>query len=147
MPLFSTQRRVQFSETDMAGIVHFANFYRWMEETEHEYFRSLGLSIMHHQADGQILGWPRVSASCNYNAPARYEDVVDCRLDVERVGLRSVTYQIEFWRDTKRLATGKMKTACCICHPDGTLTSVDLPDDYRSRIHESAPPVPASARK
>ena len=28
----------------MAGIVHFANFYRWMEETEHEYFRSLGLS-------------------------------------------------------------------------------------------------------
>jgi YbgC/YbaW family acyl-CoA thioester hydrolase len=147
MPLFSTQRRVQFSETDMAGIVHFANFYRWMEETEHEYFRSLGLSIMHVQPDGRTLGWPRVSASCNYSAPARYEDVIDCRLDVERVGARSVTYQLEFWRDETRLASGRMKTACCICHPDGTLTSVDLPDDYRSRIRESIPHVPGGAKK
>ncbi|MBL8848408.1 MAG: acyl-CoA thioesterase, partial [Planctomycetaceae bacterium] len=44
MPHFVSQRRVQFSETDMAGIVHFANFFRWMEEAEHEYFRSLGLT-------------------------------------------------------------------------------------------------------
>ncbi len=147
MPLFSIQRRVQFSETDMAGIVHFANFYRWMEETEHEYFRSLGLHIMEHQPDGQVLGWPRVSASCNYSAPAHYEDVIDCRLDVERVGLRSVTYQIEFWRGDTKLATGRMKTACCICHPDGTLTSVDLLENYRSRIRESVPHPSNAARK
>jgi acyl-CoA thioester hydrolase len=142
MPLFTTTRRVQFSETDMAGIVHFANFYRWMEETEHEYFRTLGLSIMHKLADGQVLGWPRVSASCNYNAPAHYEDVIECRLEVERVGVRSVTYQMEFWRGDKRLASGRMKTACCLCHPDGTLTSVDLPEHYRSLIRESLPEPP-----
>jgi acyl-CoA thioester hydrolase len=139
MALFSTQRRVQFSETDMAGIVHFANFYRWMEETEHEYFRSRGLKIMQTLPDGQVLGWPRVSASCNYSAPARYEDEIDCRLDVERVGVRSVTYLIEFWRGATKLAAGRMKTACCLCHPDGTLTSVDLPPNYRDAIHESVP--------
>ncbi len=139
MPLFSTQRRVQFSETDMAGIVHFANFYRWMEETEHEYFRSLGLRIMETLPSGQMLGWPRVSCSCSYHAPAHYEDIIDCRLDVERVGLRSVTYQIEFWLGETRLASGRMKTACCVCHPDGTLTSVDLPENYRALIQESAP--------
>ena len=32
--------------TDMAGIVHFSNFYKWMEQCEHEFFRSLGLSIV-----------------------------------------------------------------------------------------------------
>ncbi|HVJ87487.1 MAG TPA: thioesterase family protein [Caulifigura sp.] len=143
MPLFTTTRRVQFSETDMAGIVHFANFFRWMEETEHEYFRSLGLSIMQTQPDGQVLGWPRVSTSCNYSAPAHYEEVIDCRLDVERVGVRSVTYLIEFWRDSTKLAGGRMKTACCICHPDGKLTSVDLPDEYRSKIRESVSPASA----
>jgi YbgC/YbaW family acyl-CoA thioester hydrolase len=139
MPLFSTQRRVQFSETDMAGIVHFSNFYRWMEETEHEYLRTLGLSILQRQPDGQVIGWPRVSASCSYSAPARYEDVIDCRLEVERVGMRSVTYQIEFWRDDTRLAAGRMKTACCLCQPDGKLTSMDLPDKFRLLIHESLP--------
>ena len=42
---FSVTHFVQFSETDMAGIVHFSNFFRWMEEVEHAYFRSLGLSV------------------------------------------------------------------------------------------------------
>ena len=39
---FITHRRVEFSDTDMAGIVHFANFYRYMEQAEHDFFRSLG---------------------------------------------------------------------------------------------------------
>lgn len=58
MAQFTTRRRVEFSETDMAGIVHFANFYRWMEEAEHDFFRSLGLSIMVRQEDGSYIGWP-----------------------------------------------------------------------------------------
>src|SRR6478672_494521 len=99
MPLFTTTRRVQFSETDMAGIVHFANFFRWMEETEHAYFRTLGFKIVNKEPDGQVIGWPRVSCSCSYSAPARYDELIDCRLEVERVGHRSLTYQIEFWRE------------------------------------------------
>ena len=39
------RRRVEFSETDLAGIVHFSNYFRYMEAAEHEFFRSLGLSI------------------------------------------------------------------------------------------------------
>ena len=147
MPLFTTQRRVQFSETDMAGIVHFANFYRWMEETEHEYLRTLGLSIVQRQPDGQVIGWPRVSTSCSYNAPARYEDVIECRLDVERVGVRSVTYLIEFWLGETRLATGRVKAACCLCEPNGKLTSVDLPEKFRSLIRESLPHSSGSSEK
>ena len=42
---FSITRRVEFSETDLAGIMHFTNFYRWMEICEHEFLRSLGLSV------------------------------------------------------------------------------------------------------
>ena len=42
---FSIPRRVQFSETDMAGIAHFSNFFRMMEEVEHAFFRSVGLSV------------------------------------------------------------------------------------------------------
>jgi acyl-CoA thioester hydrolase len=39
---YKVRRRVEFSETDMAGIVHYSNFFRYMEAAEHEFFRSLG---------------------------------------------------------------------------------------------------------
>ena len=42
---FRTTRRVEFADTDMAGIVHFANFFRYMEAAEVEFLRARGLSV------------------------------------------------------------------------------------------------------
>jgi acyl-CoA thioester hydrolase len=39
---FRITRRVEFSETDMAGIVHFSNFFRYMETAEHAFFPVTG---------------------------------------------------------------------------------------------------------
>jgi YbgC/YbaW family acyl-CoA thioester hydrolase len=136
MPAFIHRRRVQFSETDMAGIVHFANFYRWMEETEHEFLRSVGLGIMERQSDGTYIGWPRVNTTCHYEAPAHYEDLIDIHLSVERIGVKSVTYYFEFFLDGKRLAFGRAKAACCICHPDATLKSIEIPESYLAVLQE-----------
>ena len=38
---YTITRRVEFSETDLAGIMHFTNYYRWMEICEHEFLRSV----------------------------------------------------------------------------------------------------------
>lgn len=137
MPQFIANRRVEFSETDMAGIVHFANFYKWMEETEHEYFRSLGLSIMEKREDGSYIGWPRVSATCSFERPAFYEDILQVRLDIERIGVKSLTMVIEFWKDNVRVASGRMKTACCLCGVDAPLESIPIPDNYLDKLKES----------
>jgi YbgC/YbaW family acyl-CoA thioester hydrolase len=134
MPPFVSHRRVEFSQTDMAGIVHFANYYKWMEEIEHDFFRSQGLKIMERQPDGTSIGWPRVTASCHFQAPAHYEDEIEGRLIVERVGLKSLTFYIEFWRDGTRLAYGRMKSACCLCYPDGSLVSIEIPATARQRL-------------
>lgn len=138
MPQFIANRRVEFAETDMAGIVHFANFYKWMEETEHEYFRSLGLSIMERREDGTYIGWPRVSAACSFDKPAFYEDVLQVRLDIERIGVKSLTMVIEFWNGDQRIASGRMKTACCICGTDHVLESISIPDNYLDKLKESS---------
>ena len=45
MTPFRTTRRVEFGDTDMAGIIHFANFFRYMEAAETDFLRSLGLSV------------------------------------------------------------------------------------------------------
>ncbi|MEZ6065635.1 MAG: thioesterase family protein [Planctomycetaceae bacterium] len=130
MSHFQTTRRVQFFETDMAGIVHFANFYRWMEEAEHEFYRASGLSIMRRMDDGRYIGWPRVSASCNFRAPARYEDLITVELTIERIGMKSICYVATFRCGDQELAQGRMKTACCLCGEDGKLESIVIPDDY-----------------
>ena len=59
---FKAQRRVEFSDTDMAGIMHYSNFFRFMETAEHAFFRSLGFSIVTNATDPHV-GWPRVHAS------------------------------------------------------------------------------------
>jgi YbgC/YbaW family acyl-CoA thioester hydrolase len=135
-PQFIHRRRVQFAETDMAGIVHFSQFYRYMEETEHEFFRSRDLTVMHHNDDGSIIGWPRVSASCNFEAPAHYEDILEIRLAVYRKGVKSITYHFEFWRDDTRLARGSMKTVCCHFQRGEKMKSIEIPTVYFDNIKE-----------
>src|SRR4051794_36919111 len=92
---FKMIRRVEFAETDLAGIMHFSNFFRMMEATEHAFFRSLGFSIHEQQADAAI-GWPRVSASCEYQRPLRFEEEVEIHLIVAEVRPRSIRYAFIF---------------------------------------------------
>lgn len=88
---FRFTRRVEFSETDMAGIVHFSNYFRYLESAEHAFFRSLGLSV--HEADETSMrGWARVRASCDYAAPLKYDEQFEIHLAVARVGERSLEY-------------------------------------------------------
>lgn len=94
---FRATRRVEFSETDLAGIVHFSNFFRYMETVEHAFWRSLGSSIIMTQFDPP-LGMPRVHASCDYRRPARFEDLLEMRLLVTEKRPRSLSYQIRFRR-------------------------------------------------
>ena len=137
-PHYIHTRRVSFAETDMAGIAHFANFYRWMEEAEHELFASLGLRIAGDEREGAALGWPRVSASFNFHKPVRYRDLVEVRIAIERIGVKSLAYLCEVWREGEHLATGRLKVACCLVTKWG-LTSVAIPDEYLQRL-----PAPAT---
>src|SRR5262245_8365437 len=86
MPVeFHTTRRVEWADTDTAGIIHFSRYFCFMEEVEHEFLRSRGLScIMEHE--GQRITWPRVSATCDFLKPVRFEDVMNVRLTVDRLG-------------------------------------------------------------
>lgn len=133
---FTTTRRVAFAETDMAGIVHFANFYRYMEDAEHAFFRSLGRSIMERQADGSIFGWPRVAASCSFKAPAYYEDLLEVRVFVERIGVKSLTMRYEFFRDQTPLAKGSMKIVCCVFRPGHAMESISIPPEFMAVLEE-----------
>ena len=76
---YKAVRRVEFSDTDMAGIVHYSNFFRYMETAEHGFFRSLGHSVVMDKFEPPV-GWPRVRAACEYVQPLRFEDEVEIQL-------------------------------------------------------------------
>src|SRR5262245_41741202 len=97
------RRRVQFSETDAAGIVHFSCFFRYFEDTEHALWREAGLSI--HPEDSPI-GWPRVSASCEFHRPLKFEQEFEVTVRIAELGRRTIRYEGTITRDRERIATG-----------------------------------------
>lgn len=129
---FQTTRRVQFAETDMAGILHFANYYRMMEEVEHAFWRSKGTSVLARNG-AQEISWPRVAASCEFSAPARFEDELALMLSVVKVSNRSVTFEIDFRRDETRLALGRVTAVCCAIVED-RFQPIPIPGDLRGML-------------
>ncbi len=138
---FHTKRRIEFADTDMAGIVHFARFFIFMETAEHEFLRSLGTSVAA-KLDNLQLGWPRLAASCEYLSPAKFEEILDLRVSVARKGNKSMTYQFEFRRGEVLIARGQMTSACCTVGAEGKLKAIPIPDFIASQIQE-APPSPS----
>ena len=133
---FHTTRSVEFSDTDMAGIVHFSRFFVFMEAAEHAFLRSLGTSV-HTRWEGRRVGWPRVGASCDYLEPARFEDVLDVHLKVVRKGTSSLTFGFEFRRGSVPIARGRLSTVFCECTPGQPFRAIPIPGAIAERIREA----------
>lgn len=136
-PRFQTQRRVEFRDTDAAGIVHFSAFFPMMESVEHEFLRSIGVAVMPPHDDNDRLTWPRISVACDFHGPAWFEDLLDVDVHVDRIGDSSITYRFEIRCQSRRVATGKIVVVCCRLAEGGRLTKASIPDSIRSRLEGS----------
>jgi len=138
---FKATRRVEFSDTDLAGIVHFSKFFQYMETVEHGFFRSLGFSVVMPN-DSTPRGFPRVHASCDYRRPLRFEDLVEMHLLVAARTARSLSYRIRFTRiepgPAEEVAVGSLVVVCVEKPPDGPMRAIELPPALAAQI-EVAP--------
>ena len=126
---FSSTHRVEFADTDMAGIMHFSHFFRLMERTEHDFWRSVGLSV-HVLLDGQTISWPRVRAVCDYKAPLRFEDEVLVTMQIAERKAKSAIYQFDFHKlpGLERVATGEFTVVCAVVDPvGGKMKAIEIP--------------------
>jgi YbgC/YbaW family acyl-CoA thioester hydrolase len=131
---FTYTRRVAFAETDMAGIVHFSNYNRYMEEAEHAFLKSVGVPMIGHDKDGWKLSWPRVRAACSFVAPARYDEILEISVAVTRVGEKSLSFEFQLRRGETHIATGELTTVYCRFRPDQPMESLPIPDEYRKKL-------------
>jgi 4-hydroxybenzoyl-CoA thioesterase/acyl-CoA thioester hydrolase len=139
---FTITRRVEFRDTDAAGIMHFSVYFNYMEAAEHALLRKLGTSVVTSDDEGP-LGWPRVAVACEYRGALRFEDVVEVQVRLERLGDKSVTYLFEFVKDGKEVARGKMTTVCCRMAEGSLPRSIAIPAEIAALLRPLVSPSPA----
>jgi YbgC/YbaW family acyl-CoA thioester hydrolase len=134
------KRRVPFHETDLAGIVHFSWFFRYMEEAEHALWRAAGLSI---DRAGAETGWPRVSASFDFKNALFFEDEFEVVVRVATVTRRTIQYAFVVMRGDTTIGTGAMTAACARKQPGLPLQAVDVLPDIVAKLRAAAGQSPS----
>jgi acyl-CoA thioester hydrolase len=129
------RRRVQFHETDAAGIVHFSCFFRYMEEAEHALWRAAGLSIVR-SAGG--LGFPRVAANFEFHRALRFEDEFDISIQIVAIKKKSIGYACSITRGDERVATGTLTIVCVSRGPGGEMKAAPIPAEIADRFEVAA---------
>jgi len=146
---FKITRLVEFSDTDMAGIVHFTAFFRYMEQAEHAFYRSLGMSVIMQDGDRQV-SFPRVHASCDYTRPLRFEDEIEIHLIVREKKAKTFAYEFVFRKLASRgvpapvpceeVARGRLIVVCVTKDKTtGTMKSLEIPAEIAARVSQAPP--------
>ena len=77
--------RVYYEDTDLAGIVYYANYLRFIERARTEWVRGLGIDQARLKAErGLVFAVRRVEA--DYLVPARFDDLLEVETRIEEIG-------------------------------------------------------------
>jgi acyl-CoA thioester hydrolase len=128
---YSAFTRVGFSDTDAQGIVYYGRYLPYFDDARVEYLRHLGLLGV------DLAACEFVMRACDvlYEAPARFDDLIEVFVRTKRIGRSSVTGEYAAYR---------VEDDALMCTATQTLVLVDLterrphpvPDDYRQTVAE-----------
>ena len=104
-PSAETSIRVRYAETDQMGVVYYANYLVWMEVGRVELCRACGFNYHDMERDDGIL-LAVAEANCRYASPARYDDEVWIRTEIDHANHRMVTFAYEMRVAGRKVATG-----------------------------------------
>jgi acyl-CoA thioester hydrolase len=122
--------RVYYEDTDAGGIVYYANYLKFFERARTEWLRAADIG---QQALLQQHGAVFVvkSASIDYHAPAKLDDVLNLTLSIEKLGRASVQFMQQAWCGDALLASARVKVGCIDA---ATLRPRAVPDDAAAKM-------------
>ena len=136
---YATRRRVEFCDTDMAGISHFTNFFKYMEQAEHEFLRHVGKNVVLYDERG-TMGFPKLEAHCRYRHPAVHGAELVIELTIICDDGKTIQYDCSIFDSEQSnanrilLAEGFLRVACCRFPPDGLPFPIPIPDHVLAAI-------------
>ena len=125
------RRRVEFAETDAAGMAHFSMFFRYMEEAEHALWRAAGLDIWD---AGEDLSWPRISATFDFKAPLRFQDEFEVHTAMGNVTRSTIQWTHTMTRGDVTIGAGSITVVCVKKHAAGSMKSAEIPAAILARL-------------
>ncbi len=130
------RRRVEFAETDAAGIVHFSVFFRYMEEAEHAIWRNAGLNILD---SGTDVSWPRIAAKFDFKAPLRFQDEFEIVTEIGAVTRSTIQWAHVLVCGETTIGTGTVTAVCVKKLADGGMKSAAIPEEIISKLRLALP--------
>jgi acyl-CoA thioester hydrolase len=126
---YSALARVAFSDTDAQGVVYYGRYMPYFDLARTEFHRHLG-----RVSPGEV-DFAMRAVSVEYVAPARFDDLLEIFVRVERIGTTSITYDHAAYRldddgDTL-MATAK---ATLVCISLGERHAVPVPEEFRAQV-------------
>lgn len=126
----TVKEKVRFVETDMMGVVHHSNYFRWFEMGRVEYLRQAGVLLTELMKEGILF--PITEVSCKYHASAKFDDYILVETEMVELSRAKMVfaYHVRKEADGVLLATGQ--TTNLFTGTAGKL--IRLPGDYYSRL-------------
>jgi acyl-CoA thioester hydrolase len=126
---YAAYERVGFSDTDAQGVVYYGRYMPYFDLARTEYHRHLGRVILDN------VDFAMRAVSVEYVAGARFDDLIEIFVRIERIGTTSITYDHAAYRideDGDTLMATAKATLVCIALDERK--AVPVPDAFRERI-------------
>lgn len=108
---FSLPVRVYYEDTDSGGVVYHSNYLNFMERARTEWLRTLGFEQdILVRSDGVLFAVS--TANIRFQKPARFNDLLDVTVTLDRLGAASITLLQEVRRSALVLASAEVRVAC-----------------------------------
>ncbi len=126
---YSALAQVWFSDTDAQGVVYYGRYLPYFDHARLEYYRHLGIEALW-QGEREFV---MRALSVEYEAPARFDDLLEVFVRTSRLGRTSVTNELAAYRvrDDELMCTARLTT---VLIDVATRRPVPLPDAYRAAI-------------
>lgn len=113
------REKVRFVETDMMGVVHHSNYFRWFEMGRVEYLRQAGVYLLDLMADNILF--PITDVSCQYKSSARFDDYILIETVMIELSRAKMVFSYRVVREADRLLLAEGKTQNVFTNKEGQI--------------------------
>lgn len=130
----SFNMRVNWGDTDKAGIVYYPNYFKWFDIAGHQFFRSIGLSpALLEKERGVIL--PLMDVQCTFVKPLNYDDVLTIKTEVSEIHNKVLKLNHEIYCGSDKTCYGH-EVRGWVKNIDGDYKAVPIPKDVVAKLKE-----------
>ncbi|MBO7191288.1 MAG: acyl-CoA thioesterase [Elusimicrobiaceae bacterium] len=109
--MFTYVKKAQYHETDQMGIIHHANYVKWMEEARLAYLEKLGLGYK--QVENESVFSPVVNVAVQYKAPVCFADEVEINVSVKAYSAVKLELAYAFFNKTAKALCATASSVHC----------------------------------